>query len=80
MKANLTLKTRVSVSDATFGISVYEEPGATGGLRAHLNTYADNGGPYGSGEVRKGPEVWLDAPELRELRDLLNKVLEVEPA
>jgi hypothetical protein len=65
-RGRLELQTRVRISDTVLAITVFDEPSAEGGIRANVITY----GPH-----LRGPEVWIDAPELRQLRDLINKVL-----
>ena len=63
----LELKTRVTITpNVTFHIDVYQEKSAAGGIRANLITRS---------KQTRGPEVWIDAPEMRQLRDLLNEVL-----
>jgi hypothetical protein len=64
---HLSLKTIVRITPDTFlNIDVYREKEAVGGIRANVVT---------SSRMRHGPEVWIDAPALRELRDMLNEVL-----
>jgi len=61
-RATLSLPTRVTLTpEHRFNITVDDEPSAEGGLRARLATV--------------GYEVWIDAPELRQLRDFLNEIL-----
>jgi hypothetical protein len=62
----LALKTLVKISDTVFTIQIYDDPSYEGGLRAHLLTYSSQ---------HRGPEVWVDGPELRQLRDFLNQAL-----
>jgi hypothetical protein len=62
----LVLKTRVQISDTVFTIQIYDDPSYEGGLRAHLLTYTSQ---------HRGPEVWIDGPELCQLRDFLNEAL-----
>lgn len=52
--------------DVSLRISLYNEPSAAGGIRAHVIT----GSP-----TNRGHEVWLDAPALRELVDFLSAEL-----
>ena len=63
---SIVIPSRVKITDVALRVSVYAEPSAAGGIRAHVITRSS---------TSRGPEVWIDAPELRKLRDLLNEVL-----
>ena len=62
----IALHTKVTISDTVLKVAVFAEPAAEGGIRANVLTRS---------ATSRGPEVWLDAPEMRELRDLLTEVL-----